>query len=66
MKCLLCGNKLPKGRNKFCCNKHKDRYHNIHNPRGFCARSKVDYFDLPVNMQDDSHSFEEEEMGIHE
>jgi len=36
MKCLLEGcNK--NARKKFCSNKHKDRYHNIHNPRGFYA-----------------------------
>jgi hypothetical protein len=23
-----------KARRKFCCNKHKDRYHNLKNPRG--------------------------------
>ena len=34
MKCLLCGKELKKGRKKFCCNKHKDRYHNLNNPRG--------------------------------
>jgi len=61
MKCLWCGKKLPKGRNKFCCNKHKDKWHNSHNPRG-----RHDYFDLPIWMQEDDHSFEEEEMGIHE
>lgn len=32
-KCALAGcNK--KARKKFCCNKHKDRYHNTTNPRG--------------------------------
>ena len=36
VKCQLEGcNK--KARRKFCCNKHKDRYHNIHNPRGYYA-----------------------------
>lgn len=32
--CDWCGKPLPKGRRRFCCNKHKDRYHNYHNPRG--------------------------------
>jgi hypothetical protein len=36
MKCLLEGcNK--KAKRKFCSNKHKDRYHNIRNARGFYA-----------------------------
>lgn len=34
--CLLEGCK-KKARRKFCSNKHKDRYHNIHNPRGYYA-----------------------------
>jgi len=34
-KCLLCGSKT--NRPKFCCNKHKDRFHNLHNPRGIYA-----------------------------
>ena len=35
--CEYCGKKLPKGRRRFCSNKHKDRYHNEHNPRGIYA-----------------------------
>lgn len=33
--CLWCGKKLKGNRRKFCCNKHKDRWHNVHNPRGY-------------------------------
>jgi len=41
MKCKLEGcNK--KARRKFCSNKHKDRYHNIHNPRGYYAKKNYD------------------------
>ncbi len=32
-KCELDGCNKP-ARIRFCSNKHKDRYHNIHNPRG--------------------------------
>lgn len=38
MNCLECNKKLPKNRRKFCCNKHKDRYHNTMNPRGWGTR----------------------------
>lgn len=35
--CDYCKKKLPKGRRRFCCDKHKDRYHNETNPRGIYA-----------------------------
>lgn len=35
--CEQCGNPLSPRRKRFCCNKCKDRYHNIHNPRGYYA-----------------------------
>lgn len=35
--CWFCEKKLSGNRKKFCCNEHKDRWHNIHNPRGYCA-----------------------------
>jgi hypothetical protein len=35
-KCLLEGCD-KEARRKFCSDKHKDRYHNIHNPRGYYA-----------------------------
>lgn len=35
MNCLYCGGKT--NRPKFCCNKHKDKWHNKHNPRGYYA-----------------------------
>lgn len=31
--CDLPGCNQP-ARRRFCCNKHKDRYHNLNNPRG--------------------------------
>jgi len=66
-RCLYCGKKT--NRPKFCCNKHKDKYHNEHNPRGKFTHLKGkddDYFDKPVWAQEDDHSFEEECMGIHD
>lgn len=33
-------NKPVTGRQKFCCAKHRYRYHNIHNPRGKYAHLK--------------------------
>lgn len=63
MKCLYCGKKT--NRPKFCCNKHKDKYHNEHNPRGIYAHLK-DKQELDWKDIDDSHSYEEECMGIHE
>jgi hypothetical protein len=43
MKCQLpgCGVKLKPPKRKFCCNKHKDRYHNLTNPRGIYAHLAV-------------------------
>jgi len=41
MKCKLQGcNK--KARRKFCSNKHKDKYHNLNNPRGIYAHLQND------------------------
>lgn len=34
-KCDWCGCELTKGRKRFCSNEHKDKYHNINNPRGY-------------------------------
>lgn len=35
--CEQCGKPLGPRRKRFCCNKCKDHYHNIHNPRGYYA-----------------------------
>lgn len=49
-RCALCNKKIKPPKRKFCCNKHKDRYHNIHNPRGYFAHLN------PKNMDDmDAH-----------
>jgi len=64
MRCLYCGKKT--NRPKFCSNKHKDRYHNEHNPRGIYAHLKETKLNLEFDQIDDSHSCEEDCMGIHE
>lgn len=38
-RCLWCGKETK--RPKFCCNKHKDRWHNTHNPRGYYEHLNV-------------------------
>jgi hypothetical protein len=35
--CDNCGRPLSRGRRRFCCNKCKDRWHNLNNPRGYYA-----------------------------
>jgi hypothetical protein len=51
-RCLLCGGKIRPPKKKFCCNKHKDRWHNIHNPRGIYAHLKWDNTDEVISHQD--------------
>jgi hypothetical protein len=41
--CWLCNKPLKKGRRKFCSNSHKDKWHNINNPRGYGLRSGSSY-----------------------
>jgi len=48
--CLLEGCNRP-ARRKFCCNKHKDRYHNLKNPRGKFAHLNLD------SMSDDDYYY---------
>jgi hypothetical protein len=64
MKCALEGcNK--KARRKFCCNKHKDRYHNIHNPRGHFAYLNPDKpeYDLQRIVEDSEHPYSPDALG---
>jgi len=49
--CDYCGRGLPLKRKRFCCNKHKDKWHNLHNPRGIFAylnsvQGKIDVSDV--------------------
>ena len=39
---------------RFCCNKHKDRYHNTHNPRGIYAHLA----DRRVDVDTDNFEYE--------
>lgn len=74
MKCQLpgCGVILKPPKRKFCCNKHKDRYHNINNPRGIYAHLRVpDAIDHPDAAAEDledyyyatSHPFDSDALG---
>ena len=60
MKCALEGcNK--KARRKFCCNKHKDRYHNRHNPRGIFEHLHPKYKDW--RDDENEHPYSSEALG---
>jgi len=56
-RCALesCNVKLKPPKRRFCCNKHKDRYHNIHNPRGkfahLAGKNVRDVSDLTLDEQ---------------
>ena len=60
-KCDYCGKKLPKGRRRFCCNKHKDKYHNKTNPRGIYAH--LAGVDESYRDYEDYHPFSSEALG---
>lgn len=63
-KCDYCGGKLSEGRKRFCCNKHKDRYHNLHNPRGIFAHLADKPLDYRSGYdEDDVHPFSCEGLG---
>ena len=64
MKCKYCGKET--NRPKFCCNKHKDKFHNEHNPRGIFAHLKDKDIEKAVWQMEDDHSLEEDSMGIHD
>lgn len=54
-RCDQCGKPLTPRRKRFCCNKCKDHYHNIHNPRGYYAPGKETVRDIipqgfPTNL----------------
>ena len=63
MNCKLCGKKLTGNRRKFCCNKHKDRYHNINNPRGKFAHLNPNNFDEDYRSYEDDHPCSSEVLG---
>ena len=55
-----CNKKLKPPKRKFCCNKHKDRYNNIHNPRGYYAHLNIDNMDAHDEME---HPFSSDALG---
>ncbi len=57
MKCEQCGRKH--NRKRFCSNKCKDRYHNLHNPRGIYAHLA----DMPEDMMRSRNEIEWEDPG---
>lgn len=54
-------------RRRFCCNKHKDRYHNLNNPRGRYAHlareEPEDAFGLMEEADNDEHPFSSDALG---
>ena len=62
--CALEGCNKP-ARRKFCCNKHKDRYHNLHNPRGKFAYLNPNRWEYdPQRIAEESeHPFSSEALG---
>jgi len=63
--CALNGCDKP-ARRKFCCNDHKDKFHNRNNPRGFGARLNCSQLDMDdVNDIDDNigHIFQSGYFG---
>ena len=65
-RCDLCGGKIKPPKKRFCCNKHKDRYHNIHNPRGKFAHLHPDNMspdELMDSIHDEIHPYSSEAFG---
>ncbi len=56
-RCMLEGCSNPAKR-KFCCNVHKDKYHNKHNPRG-----RFSYLNEYGGIDEDLHPFSCEGLG---
>jgi len=55
-----CHARLVGNRRKFCCNKHKDQYHNFNNPRGKFAHLANNQDDIDDNI---GHPFESGYFG---
>ena len=52
-----------KARRKFCCNRHKDRYHNLNNPRGKFAHLADGYQDDDIHPIGYEHPFASGDEG---
>lgn len=69
--CLHCGKDIShKHKNaKFCCIRHKDKYHNIHNPRGIYSHLIYNEQEGVIDTKDDEyyyttiHPFDPEALG---
>jgi len=64
--CKLCGKEMPNAHpnKKFCCNKHKDRFHNIHNPRGIYSHLADKKDDCsPESIEDSIHPQDPDALG---
>ena len=55
LRCWYCGCKIKPPKKKFCCNKHKDKFHNEHNPRGYYEHLNPDSFNY--REEDYEHPF---------
>ena len=58
--CEQCGQKH--NRKRFCSNKCKDTYHNLHNPRGKFSHLKNVKM-MPYDPDADCHPFSSEALG---
>ena len=60
-RCDWCGKKLTGKRKRFCCNRHKDKFHNHNNPRGrFAHLANVDMSRTNIDDYDgswDAHNY---------
>ena len=63
--CALAGcNKIIRPpRKRFCCNSHKDLYHNRHNPRGFFAHLNTEKMDDIEYYNNTTHPFDSDALG---
>lgn len=54
-RCTYCGKKIAPPKRRFCCDAHKDKYHNETNPRGKFAHLAEDGYE--------EHPFSSEALG---
>jgi hypothetical protein len=59
-KCMLPGCDKP-ARQKFCSNKHKDKYHNLYNPRRRAYFRSTQFHDY--EYEESTHPFSGESLG---
>ena len=60
-RCLVCNAPCKK---KFCCLRHKDRWHNRHNPRGIYAHLKgTDDIIDQDDIEDEMHPCDPYSLG---